>query len=95
MAVDEAGRVALVMRGNRELRDTTTVETFRLNPIAKALTDVGLAPEPAFYQKTWPMKSATNSCARDLPCESNRSGVWSRPRDALGLAIGAGTRCSA
>ena len=51
MAVDEAGRVALVMRGNRELRDTTTVETFRLNPIAKALTDVGLAPEPAFYSE--------------------------------------------
>jgi hypothetical protein len=37
------------MRGDRPLRDTTNVARFRLNPVAKALAQVGLAPEPAFY----------------------------------------------
>lgn len=43
------GRVALVMRGDRQMRDTTTIESFRLNSIASALVEVGLEPEPAFY----------------------------------------------
>jgi hypothetical protein len=52
MAIEAVGcRVALVMRGSRELRDTTTVDSFRLNLIAKALADIGLAPEPAFYSE--------------------------------------------
>lgn len=49
MGTVERDRVALVFRGDRTSRDSSALESSRLAPVAKALADVGLAPEPAVY----------------------------------------------
>jgi hypothetical protein len=43
------GRVALVFRGDRNLRGTATPENTRLAPVFAALAEVGLVAEPAVY----------------------------------------------
>jgi hypothetical protein len=45
----EVGRVALVFRGDRNLRNTATPDNTRLAPIFAALAGVGLAAEPSVY----------------------------------------------
>src|ERR1700682_944869 len=49
MTTAEVGRIALVFRGDRNLRATATPDNTRLAPIFAALAEVGLAAEPAVY----------------------------------------------
>jgi hypothetical protein len=49
--VRNGSRIALVLRGDRAVRDAVTVENSRLAPVAEALASVGLAAEPAVYSE--------------------------------------------
>jgi hypothetical protein len=49
MTVSEAGKVALLWRGNPQARSETTAQNNRLNPVFEALTSLGIHAEPAIY----------------------------------------------
>jgi hypothetical protein len=49
MVDEQIGSVALVWRGNREMRDKVTAHGHRLSPTFEALAAVGLRAEPAVY----------------------------------------------
>lgn len=49
MANDHVGTVALVWRGNREMREAAQAQKGRLGPLFDAMTQAGLAAEPAVY----------------------------------------------
>ena len=49
MVTPPPARIALVFRGDRGLRDTCDLSRTRLAPVAAALSDVGLAAEPAVF----------------------------------------------
>jgi hypothetical protein len=46
-------QIAIVYRGDREARDTATLESGRFSGIARALKEVGLAAEPAVYDEAF------------------------------------------
>jgi hypothetical protein len=54
----EAGRVALVIRGDRAQRDASTFKASRLAPVAKALAEVGLTPEPSVFAENMAVRPA-------------------------------------
>jgi hypothetical protein len=49
MTVSEAGKVALLWRGNPQERSEATAQNNRLNPVFEALTSLGIHAEPAIY----------------------------------------------
>ena len=49
MANDTIGTIALVWRGTREMREAAHAQKGRLGPLFDAMTEAGLAAEPAVY----------------------------------------------